>query len=143
MSAVGFIVAHVRADAAFCVGAPEMEGASHLPVAVDPRTGAPVVPVSGLIGSLRAHAASVRPADADRLFGTIDGDSDGPSPSVVRGLGTVVTVNGAAVTAADVQERAQTAVDRRRGAAASSGRALAAKPPIRRACAISAPSTSM
>ncbi len=112
----------LTATAGVSVAAPEratVKGKAELPVARDAWE-QPVVPASGLVGSLRAAAAAHGVGVADRLFGAgigRDEDEDGEATgcsSLVRALGTTTRLP----TDAPVQSRMQTAVDRTRGAAA-------------------------
>lgn len=104
---------------AVSVAAPEravVKGEADLPVARD-GWDQPVVPASGLLGSLRAAAQAQDPEMAARLFGSglgSDDDSESTgSPSLVRALGTSLRLPDA-----PLQVRTQTAIDRTRGAAA-------------------------
>lgn len=105
------------------VSAPEassVKSASDLPVAADP-WGSPVIPVTGVVGSLRAHATAQLGSAAVDLFGGASevGDADareGFRPSALRFLGTSVVP---ASSSADdgVLVLRQTAVSRWSGAA--------------------------
>ena len=107
------------------VSAPEassLKSSADLPIAMDP-WGDPVIPVTGVVGALRAHATSVLGEAVRDLFGSESAldrrnEPDELVPSPVRFLGTKVT----APRVAEVLQLRQTAVSRWSGAA--SGRSL-------------------
>lgn len=120
MSRVAFVLVDLVADAAFCIAAPEFAGEIDKPVALHPRTRHALVPASGLIGSLRAHAERVAGGEAAAsLFGSLDEDDRDGVPSMVRALGAQVSRSGGPVQLDDLEVRRQTKIDRRRGAAAA------------------------
>lgn len=119
MSTIAFVIIDISADAAFCIAAPEMAMAFDRPVAAHPGDGTAVVPVTGLVGSLRAHVATESSEVADKLFGRLPLGDDKGFDSVVRGLGATLSLHGKAVQSRSLERRSQTAIDRRRGAAAA------------------------
>ena len=83
------VLASLRAEEPVSVAASEAAGllGTDLPVARRPTDGEPVVPATGVTGSLRAHAAqSMSTAEVTTLFGGPDHDT--LAPSLVRVLGT-------------------------------------------------------
>lgn len=121
MSTVTFVMVDIRADSAFCIAAPEFAGEIDRPVARHPRTRNALVPASGLIGSLRAHAESSIGSDRTRcLFGSIGIGDDEGDRSLLRALGASLARDGAEVQVDQLEVRRQTAIDRTRGAAATS-----------------------
>ncbi len=110
----GFVTIDIEADAAFCVAARRMSEFDR-PVVEDPRDLTAYVPMTGLIGSLRAHATRRNEDTANQLFGTLESDD----AVVVRGLGTRTHLGENAIARSQLQRREQTAIDRERGAARS------------------------
>ena len=110
------VLASLRAEEPVSVAASEAAGllGTDLPVARRPTDGEPVVPATGVTGSLRAHAAqSMSTAEVTALFGGPDHDT--LAPSLVRVLGTWTKPPPGRDQLAPVL-RSQTAVDRTTGA---------------------------
>lgn len=127
----------LRATAPFSIGASNGSGEVDLPIAVDP-DGHPFVPAASVAGSLRSHLR-LQGMD-EQLMGARKDDDDGtreveagtageaqPGPSVLRILGTTLGVphGDHPVPVAEggtdqiVGQLQRTAIDRRRGAAAT------------------------
>jgi CRISPR/Cas system CSM-associated protein Csm3 (group 7 of RAMP superfamily) len=102
----------------FAITAPEVAQDSDLPPARDPRTGFLVVPGTSAAGSMRAHVQRTLGPDRTTFwFGPnlTSHQTDIEASSFVRIVGTRVTLNDSPIT--QTVHRAQTAIDRVRGAA--------------------------
>lgn len=116
-SVLTLVLASLRAEEPVSVAASEAATvlATDLPVARRPSDGQPVVPASGVTGSLRAHAErSLGMPEVLDLFGGPDGKG-GLIPSLLRVLGTWTSPPEGAQSLEPVV-RSQTAVDRLTGA---------------------------
>lgn len=111
------VLATLRTQEPVSVAASEAAGllGTDLPVARRPTDGEPVVPATGVTGSLRAHATqNLGTAQATALFGGPD-DQNALTPSLVRVLGTWTKPPTGRQQVEPVL-RSQTAVDRTTGA---------------------------
>ena len=101
----------------FAVAAPEVAVGTDRPIAIDP-SGAVVVPTSSLAGSLRSHLRGL--GLDEQLMGGAGGDRSGARSSRLRLLGSRVEQDGGPLQRSEVEDRTQTAMDRRRGGALES-----------------------
>jgi len=117
MARIGYLQVELVTQQPFIISDPQLGSVVDKAVAMDSQ-GHIIVPVSGLIGSLRSHMAS--DADVDTLLGPGFGAADGATPaaSALRALGSLVRgPDGLPITGAKLRRRTTTAIDAHRGAA--------------------------